>query len=286
MLLDHIHFAGSKERPARAVRRSPDLSRCAPSDDLEEPFLSELLRMAGLDGEAYRTKALQRRIPACLRWLRVPNPSAALERIRMNPSLVPELVSVVLLGVTEFHRDRPVFDRLALSVIPDLARRPGRLRIWSAACSDGPELYSAAFLLDRAGVLERCEILGTDCRGDALQRARLGIYSPTIIQRAELEWQTMFTPTPSGFAVPARLRRAIHWKQANLLAAVESGPWNLLLWRNMAIYLRPDAAAAVWERLAAQLAPGGYLVTGKADHPPRLRGLHKCGPSIWKRCEP
>ena len=46
-------------------------------------------------------------------------------------------------------------------------------------------------------------------------------------------------------------------------------PWDLVLWRNMAIYLEPAAAEKLWEAIVAELRPGAYVVAGKADHPPR-----------------
>ena len=64
------------------------------------------------------------------------------------------------------------------------------------------------------------------------------------------------------------LRRHAHWKVADLCRNIEEGPWDIILWRNMAIYLAPDAAAAIWRGLAAALAPGGVLVVGKAERPP------------------
>lgn len=283
MLMEHIHFAGITERRPQSRRPTVPRIEGAPSDASDEPLLDALFAAAGIAIGAYRGKALRRRVPACLRWLRVATAEEAIARIQAKPALVPELLSVVLLGVTEFCRDRMVFDRMAAAVIPDLARRSGRLRVWSAACSDGPELYSVAFLLDRAGMLQRSELLGTDCRASALQRARTGTYPAALLERSDPEWRALLMPVCGGFAVPERLRLAVGWKQADLLRGPERGPWDIILWRNMAIYLQADQAAEIWAQLASQLAPGGYLITGKADHPPRLPDLHKCGPSIWKR---
>ena len=91
-------------------------------------------------------------------------------------------VSSLLIGVTEFFREPAVFDFLRTQVLPVLAGGNRRLRIWSAACSSGAELYSMAILLSETGLLERSYLLGTDCRGDAIERARLGLYDATALK--------------------------------------------------------------------------------------------------------
>ena len=79
------------------------------------------------------------------------------------------------------------------------------------------------------------------------------------------------------------LRRQVQWKVADLLAGVEHGPWDIILWRNAAMYLKPRAAEAIWRRLAAVLAPGGLLIAGKAERPPQDAGLTHVARCIYRR---
>ena len=64
------------------------------------------------------------------------------------------------------------------------------------------------------------------------------------------------------------LRRRTRWVQADATRRVLAGPWDVILCRNLAIYLTPSASAALFTRLAAALVPGGHLVVGKAERPP------------------
>lgn len=260
-----------------ASSRLPDAS-CAP--EVRE-FYSELFRAAGLDARHYRGRALARRLPACLRTLQARSPAEGSARIAAEPSLARAAVSSVLLGVTEFFRDAPVFRYLEEIVLPGTCAMNRRPRIWSVACSEGQELYSVAMLLAAQQRLNHCELLGTDCRADAIERAIQGIFPED-------------RPGPSRpRCLPSRLgdlrhmseevRAAIAWKQADVFAGVEPGPWNLILCRNFAIYLEPMAAERLWSALTDALAPGGHLVVGKADYPSRHLPLRRIAPGIYVR---
>jgi chemotaxis methyl-accepting protein methylase len=239
---------------------------------------------AGLPPGAYRHAPLQRRLPACLRTLRVHSVAAARRLLEDRPDLLPAAVSSLLIGVTGFFRDTAVFEGLRDKVLPSLAGRPGPLRVWSAACSTGAELYSVAILLAEAGLLDRSFLLGTDCRGDAIDRARLGLYDATtltLVRRATRD--KYFEPAGQRWRPVAALRRQVRWKVADLARSIEAGPWALILWRNLAIYLTPDLVAAIWRRLAEALAPGGFLVVGKAERPPASLGLSALRRGIYQR---
>jgi chemotaxis methyl-accepting protein methylase len=129
-----------------------------------------------LDAGCYRHQPLERRLPACLRMLRVPSAPAARRLLDRRPELLPAAMSALLIGVTEFFRDAEVFDAVREEALPKLAARRGPVRVWSAACASGDELYSLAILLAEAGLLARCFLLGTDCRADAIEQARAAVY--------------------------------------------------------------------------------------------------------------
>jgi chemotaxis methyl-accepting protein methylase len=276
--LSHIRFEGqtpSRPRPswARGTYRTITAARHSPEERLDD-FISWVLGRAGLDAAAYRPQPLARRLPACLRALKVHSPHAARQLLERKPGLIAEVVSSLLIGVTEFFREPGVFDFLAARVLPALAAGNRRLRIWSAACSTGAELYSMAILLREAGLLERSYLLGTDCRGDAIERAELGLYDPTALKLVPSATRNKYFEQAGQHYRPVEaLRRQVRWEVADLLAGVECGPWDIILWRNAAIYLKPCPADTIWRQLASVLAPEGALVTGKADRPPRDAGL-------------
>lgn len=244
----------------------------------ETAFLSGLFRRVGLHVAGYKPETLARRLPACLRAVRAPSLGHARVLLRHNPRLDGVAMGALLIGVTSFFRDAPVFESLSRGVLPGLvaeasdARRP--LRVWSAGCSDGAELYSIAMLLAERGSLSGCDLLGTDCRPAAVAHARAGVYGEADLQSLSPERRHRFlTGTGPQYRVADDLRKACHWRTGDVLSAPEPGPWDLVLCRNLAIYLRGDAAARMWAGIRRVLRPGGVLVLGKAERPVGAHGF-------------
>ena len=72
------------------------------------------------------------------------------------------LLRCLLVPTTGLFRDPEQFAVLDRDILPGLISGPGGVRVWSAGCSDGTELYSVALMLDRLGAAPRCQLLGTD----------------------------------------------------------------------------------------------------------------------------
>jgi chemotaxis methyl-accepting protein methylase len=290
--LSHICFEGKAARRHHAYRGGASATAFVPAVSISEAglddfeFLSWVLGRAGLDAAAYRPQPLHRRLPACLRALEVRSIDAARERLEREPRLVAKAISSLLIGVTEFFRDPEVFDSLRTQVLPTLAGGDKRLRIWSAACSTGTELYSMAVVLSEAGLLERSDLLGTDCRSDAVELAKQGLFDATTLKPVQGPMRDKyFERTGPHWRPVESIRRRLHWKVADLLTGVEQGPWDIILWRNAAIYLNACPAETIWRRLASVLAPRGVLIAGKAERPPSDLGLTQFARHIYRIAE-
>lgn len=287
MQSNYLYFEGTTPLRSARLDRSADRAnvkrRPVAGTDAGD-FFRTLFGLAELPVSAYRSSALARRIPACLRHLRATDAEHASSKISENPLLAAAALNVVLLGVTDFFRDDSVFDCLRRNVLPMLLERHSRPRIWSAACSEGHELYSVAMLVAEAGRLAECDFVGSDCREEAINLAGSGNFPISSLDRINRAWrQKYFTTCGSSAVIDATLRARTMWIVADLLREVQEGPWQMILWRNMAIYLEPTAAEEIWQRLCDKLEPGGFLVGGKADHPPKWLPLRRVGPCIYQK---
>ena len=287
--LCHVRFQGKLAAVSRRQISQSQYARISPSHSLQETvetrddFIDWVIGRAGLDASLYRHRPLQRRLAACLRALKVRSVDDARMLLESRPDLFPAAVSSLLIGVTEFFRDPAVFERLRAEILPNLAVRRGRLRIWSAACASGEELYSLAILLAEAGLLSRSFLLGTDCRTDAVEQADRALYAPAALYLMEPGIRDKYFEPEGNFLRPIRpLRRQVHWKAADLADTIEDGTWDIILWRNLAIYLNPGPTERMWARLAGALAPNGYLIIGKAEWPPSGHGLQPVCRCIYR----
>jgi chemotaxis protein methyltransferase CheR len=178
---------------------------------------------------------------------------------------------------TSFFRDFSTFEMLRQTVLPALIasrRSTRRLRIWSAGCSTGQETYSIAMLLcDAFPELADwdVQIVGTDISHQALATARVGRYGRTAVNRGLPVRMLLRHMVEDGRAweMCHTLRRRCDFSLADLCEAhrdSESVPvFDLILLRNVLLYLRQDDRKAVFARLKRQAVGDGYLVLGRDE---------------------
>jgi chemotaxis protein methyltransferase CheR len=184
-----------------------------------------------------------------------------------------QLIDAVTVNETWFFREIGPVEAWLGEVAPDLVARGKRLGLWSAGCATGEEPYTLAMLLLEnypATALSRFEILATDISQRALETARAGIYDPYSLRRTEQYWQAKYLhPTPDGRQkVLEAVRRPIRFGQANLIdptLAQRVQAMDLILCRNVLIYLNDRGRQAALDNLYAALRPGGYLILGHSE---------------------
>jgi chemotaxis protein methyltransferase CheR len=183
------------------------------------------------------------------------------------------LAEAMVQSETEFFHDREVFSHLVEEVVPELAqaRAGAPVRIWSAACGAGQEVYSLAMaLLDAPAAVGPVEIYASDLSERCLEKAQAGLYSQFEVQRG-LPARTLvrhFERDGDSFVLSPRIRQMVRWRRVNLMDDLARfGQFDLILCRSLISQLAPQAQTQVMGRLGQALAPGGRLVLGLRDRP-------------------
>ena len=183
-------------------------------------------------------------------------------------------------GETYFFREAQVFDLLEFHILPTLlhGRRRGdqRLRIWSAGCASGEEIYSLAMLLDR--LLPDYDdwnitLLATDINPEALEKAARGIYREwSFRSMPPYLRQRYFRPLPDGsYEIEARLRARVSFGYLNLSEdnypslLSNTNALDLIFCRNVLMYFTPERARQVVARLFQCLLEGGWLAVSQTE---------------------
>lgn len=188
-----------------------------------------------------------------------------------------QILSAVTTNVTAFFREPHHFEAMTRQVLPPLieaARRGGRVRLWSAACSSGEEAYSMAMtVLEAFPDVARHDllILATDIDPVMVARAEAGVYPEASVEGvAPARRDKHFTRTDAGYEIRDPLRQFMRFAEMNLHHDWPfSGAFDVVFCRNVVIYFDEAARQRLWQRLAAQIAPGGHLFIG---HSERLDG--------------
>jgi len=198
-----------------------------------------------------------------------------------------EIVDAITTNETLFFRDASPFEVFKHKILPDLidARSKsvsGRnipLRIWSAACSTGQEVYSIAIALREAlGNLNNFQIsiLGTDSSDEAVTKASYGKYNKFEIERG-LPLQTLnkyFTLQGDGWKIRDEIRAMTVFKKFNLMKPFAGlGKFDIVFCRNVAIYFTPADKKMVFEKIASVLEPDGSLIIGSTESLTGVTGM-------------
>lgn len=181
------------------------------------------------------------------------------------------IVDALLNQESSFFRDATVLDSVVAAIGARQTEGTRKLRIWSAACSNGQEPLSLAMLFaersERTGQAEP-EILATDVSEAAIQRARAARFSQFEIQRGlpvrqMIKW---FEADGSDWLARAELVRKINFRRHNLVGdPAPAGRFDVVLCRNVLFYLSPTLRKRVFDLLAEVVRPGGLLVLGAGE---------------------
>jgi len=239
--------------------------------------LLERLRSAmGIDLYAYRTATLYRRVTQRARALGLDGLEAYLERTLSDADEVDALASRILIGTTDFFRNEVLFDDLRRWVVPAVCDQPS-LAVWCAGCSTGEEAYSvAAFLhseLEAAGSSARLSMLATDVRGDAIEHAAAGSYALARVANIPSDIRTRYGTIEDGqWKVGEILRGCVRFAVQDVLADPPPEACDLVLFRNVMIYLRPEVHPRALASMHRALVPGGFLAVGESESTHSLDG--------------
>jgi chemotaxis methyl-accepting protein methylase len=178
------------------------------------------------------------------------------------------LVDALTVHVSRFFRDPEVWAGLEHGVLPELCRgRSSPLRVWSAGCAAGEEPFSASILLQQLAPPAGYEILGSDISEGALRAAALAEYSSFALTDASPGvCEHWFTSGPP-FGLRPEARRHVRFVRADLLSDPPPAEQDLVLCRNVLIYLEAAQQEQLLHRLHQSLGPGGFLVLGKVEMP-------------------
>ncbi len=189
-------------------------------------------------------------------------------------SLVAEIVEAMTINETSFFRDENVFKALQQFVLPELVRQRSHLRclnIWSASCSSGQEPYSIAMLLCQHFPLLagwNIRLLACDLSNEMLERARRGVYSGLEMSRGlttELR-ESFFREREGSWQIRDDLRRMVEFRPINLSGPWPEMPlWDLILLRNVLIYLDTATKKQILAKVGQAIQPDGYLLLGGAE---------------------
>ena len=210
-----------------------------------------------------------------------------------------QLLDAIVTNLTSFFREDKHFQFMAEYFLPELIashKKSGgkrNLRIWSAGCSTGEEVYSIVVTVyEHTDIFTfpHLKVLGTDLSTKVLRTAQTGVYPAECLEGIPYSIQRKYFQKGHGrwqdyYRVKDEIKRPAVFRRLNL---IESWPFknnfDLIFCRNVMIYFDRETKSLLVDRLYRQLAPGGYLFIG---HSESLTGINNTlkyvQPTIYRK---
>jgi chemotaxis protein methyltransferase CheR len=244
-------------------------------DDSFDRLTAYIERELNFATSHYNDSYLKRRFASRMRRRDVESYSEYLDMLDGDEEEQAELLDALSINVTGFFRNPDVWDGVR-SVLRTLSQSQDRITVWSAGCADGREPYSLSMLAaDDLGIDEdSVAITATDINDSALAAAREGVYtsSRTVDMGEQLDYLDDYDAyvdrDGDEFRIRDPVRERIDFRRHDLIRDEPRSGCDLVLCRNLFIYIDGEYKEPVLETVRRSMVPGGHLVIGKAETVP------------------
>ena len=268
------HVRGYARHLRRAEeRRGLDSMLAAAANSLVR--IADILRSrTGNDFHGYKQNTFLRRIQRRMQVVQIDEINDYVEFLRTDKDEVQNLFNDLLIGVTQFFRDKREFDILETQVIPKIfeGKAAGdQVRVWVLGCATGEEAYSIGILLREHLVgldsAPQVQVFATDIDGRALAAARVGRFRTNIEEDIPPErLARWFVREGDTYCVVKEVREMCIFSQHNVIKDAPFSKLDLVSCRNLLIYLNADLQNRVIPLFHFALLPDRYLFLGNSEN--------------------
>lgn len=297
VLVDIVAPAGKLPEKLLEFKKLIPLIRITPEIELKDKSSLEkiiiLLRtITGNDFSLYKKSTLYRRIERRMGVHKIDRISSYVTLLQINPKEVEVLFKELLIGVTNFFRDKKVWEKFERNVFPEILLRQNAgasLRAWVAGCSSGEEAYSLAITFREA--LDNIkphrnislQIFATDLDQDSIEIARRGLYPENISSDVSPErLNRFFAKTDEGYRINSEIREMVVFAQHNIIMHPPFTKIDILSCRNLLIYLEPELQVKILKLFFYSLNPEGIMLLGSSESLGSLGHLYKPVDTVLK----
>jgi len=234
-----------------------------------------LLFNRGFNLNAYKDRCIRRRIAIRVRSTHCETVNDYCELLINHKSEIDNLVKVLTIHVSQFFRNLSTFEKLRTEIIPHLfsmARQKGKksLRFWSLGCAGGEEPYSLALILAEHFALEMqaipVRIDATDVDSGIIQSAENALFHHDRLLETPINYiQKYFEEEENQYRLSPSIREMVSFSQGEMFNSLIYHECDLLLCRNVLIYLARTQQEKIFRNIARSLNEDAFLVLGKSE---------------------
>ncbi len=277
-LVDYILPPSEMPEALHQFIKHPFVEKAASTDAIlsgDEDGLSKILmtlrEFSGIDFSYYKENTILRRLERRLSINRFERLEDYYNLLTNSEKEKDTLYRELLIGVTRFFRDEAAFEVIVNKVLPKLFDNGQKeIRIWSAGCSTGEEVYSLAMVirsyLDDNRISKEVKIFATDIDRRSLEYAGQGLYPESIVSDVDPKLLARyFVRKENGYQIGESIRKMAIFASHNVLKDPPFSKLDLIVCRNLFIYFKPDSQLFVLNLFRLALKPGGFLFMGSSE---------------------
>ena len=229
----------------------------------------------GHDFSQYKLTTVNRRIGRRMAIHQIKTIHEYVKYMQQDPEEAKALFRDLLIGVTNFFRDKEAFEFLAEQVIPRIFARKEAgeaIRVWSPGCATGEEAYSLAILFAEYQAAQnlsyKVQIFATDIDNQALETARSGIYPVSIandVSPERLESYFKLEPDGSAYRIQTNIRDMLIFSEQDVIKDPPFSRLDMISCRNLLIYMSGELQNKLIPIFQYALNPGGFLFLGTSE---------------------
>ncbi len=254
--------------------------------ELDYDFFKEWVKKKlKIDLHAYKEKQLHRRIATVMNSAGVSDLRSYAALIEKDQQVRQVFLDYITINVTEFYRNKEIFEEFETALREILVPRFKNLKIWSAACSIGAEPYSVSMIMER-NQIRNSSILATDIDDTILRKAKEAKYRETELKNvAPSELTSFFEKNGNEFILSDAIKKRVQFKKHDLLLDPYEKNFHAVICRNVTIYFKNEAKNEVYKKINESLEKGGIFFTGatEAIYNPASFGFRKLSTFLYEK---
>ncbi|MCK8828312.1 protein-glutamate O-methyltransferase CheR [Natroniella acetigena] len=251
-------------------------------------FITKVSHKIDIDLTSYKEKRVKRRSKNLINKHGIDNYQVCLDKLTNSTEFQREFLEYMTINTSEFFRNPDNFKYLQKEIMPQLFKTTKKVKIWSAAASNGCEAYTLAIILNELQIdPSRYQIKATDIDPSILEEARAGKYKKNSIKKVAPQLvDKYFTKEKNYYQLDSKIMNQVKFDNLNLLTDKYDSNLDLILCRNVFIYFTKEIKEQLTTKLSNSLTKDGILFLGNTEYllQPEKFNFKKIYTSFYKKC--
>lgn len=234
-------------------------------------FKDQAKKILNINLDGYKLDRVERRTKSLMRRHDVSDFKECIDLIKSDTEFKKAYLNHFTINTSEFFRNPESFKFLEENLLPKLAQRKNKIRIWSAPCSNGCEPYTLAIILKELGLSSnRFKIQGSDLDSGIIEQAKSGVYRENSVKNvSDKLMDKYFRPHPTKnnfFVLDSEIKKLVSFEEKDLINGRFDKNWDLILSRNFFIYLTRAMKDQMIKKFLSVLKKDSFLFLGNTEY--------------------